>query len=147
MRILPTLLISLAVLAPQTAMASPATEALGNCLKDNTSGKDRKELARWVFLAISAHPEIRSLSTASDATRTESSKGMAALVTRLLADNCAAQTRAVVEKDGHQGMFNSFKALGEVAMMELMSNQEVSASVSAYTQFVDKKRLEAVLGK
>lgn len=96
---------------------------------------------------MSAHPEIRSLSTANDAIRTESNKGMATLVTRLLADNCAAQTRAVVDKEGQQGMFNSFKALGEVAMMELMSNQEVSASVSAYAQFLDRKKLEAVLGK
>ncbi len=147
MRIVPTIILSLAILAPCSAMASPATDALGNCLKDNTSGKDRKELARWIFLAMSAHPEIKSLTNATDATRTESNKGMAAIVTRLLADNCAAQTRAVVDKEGHQGMFNSFKALGEVAMMELMSNQDVAASVSAYAQFVDRKKMEAVLGK
>ena len=34
-------------------------EALSRCLADNTSGRDRKDLARWVFFAMAAHPEIK----------------------------------------------------------------------------------------
>lgn len=147
MRLLAILLLSFAVLSQQAAVASPSADALGTCLKDNTSGKDRKALARWIFLAMSAHPEIRSLTNATEAVRTEADKGTAALVTRLLTENCIVQTRAAVEKDGSQGMFNAFKSLGEVAMAELMQDPAVSASVSSYAQFLDKKKLGAIMQK
>ena len=145
MRILAPLFLGLALVLPQAAMATPASDALGNCLKDNTSGKDRKDLARWIFVSMSAHPEIRSLSAISDAARTDTNKGMAELVTRLLTVNCAAQTRAAGQ-ESTSSMLASFKSLGEVAMMELMSNQAVSDSISGYVQFVDRKKVEAVLG-
>ncbi|NNG22735.1 hypothetical protein [Telluria aromaticivorans] len=64
---------------------------------------------------------------------------MGALVTRLLTVNCAAQTRVAIQAAGGQGMASAFKSLGEVAMMELMSNQQVNEAVSADAEFVDKK--------
>ena len=145
MRILAPLFLGLALVLPQAAMASPASDALGNCLKDNTSGKDRKDLARWIFVSMSTHPEIRSMASITEAARTETNKGMADLVTRLLTVNCAAQTRAAGQ-EGPNSMLASFKSLGEVAMMELTSNPAVAESISAYVQFVDKKKVEAVLG-
>lgn len=44
-------------------------------------------------------------------------------------------------------MASAFKSLGEVAMMELMSNQQVNEALSAYAEFVDKKKVEEVLGE
>ncbi len=147
MRFLTIFLLSLAILSPHAAIASPTSDTLGTCLKDNTNGKDRKALARWIFLAISAHPEIRQLSVATDAIRLDSDKGTAVLVTRLLTENCRAETRAVVAKDGNPGLFSAFKLLGEVAMTELMTDPGVSAAISNYAQFVDKKKIEEVLTK
>lgn len=146
MRILVSLFLSLAIAVPQAALAAPASEALGNCLKDNTSGKDRKDLARWIFVSMSAHPEIRSLASINEQTRTGTNKQMADLVTRLLTVNCAAQARAA-SQEGPAGMMASFKSLGEVAMMELTSNPAVAESISAYVQFVDRKKVEDALGK
>lgn len=147
MRILAGLLFGMAVLSAQPALANPVAHALGECLKDNTSGKERKELARWIFVSMAAHPDMRNLTTTTDATRLEASKGAAQLFTRLLTENCTTQTRAVVEQAGPSGMGDAFKALGEVAMMELMSNQEVARSINSYMQFLDKKKFEAALGK
>ncbi|VXC64128.1 hypothetical protein [Massilia sp. 9I] len=145
MRILASLILSLAIVVPQAAMASPASDALGNCLKDNTSGKDRKDLARWIFVSMSAHPEIRSFAPVNEQIRTGTNKQMADLVTRLLTVNCAAQARAAGQ-EGPAGMLASFKSLGEVAMMELTSNPSVAESISAYVQFVDRKKIEEALG-
>ena len=39
--------------------ASTPIEATKTCLSDNTSGKDRKLLAKWIFLAMAAHPEFK----------------------------------------------------------------------------------------
>ncbi|WP_411024887.1 hypothetical protein, partial [Salmonella sp. s57610] len=59
----------------------------------------------------------------------EADKTMAALVTRLLTANCEKQTREVASLEGNMGMYNAFRALGEVAMRELMGSPEVAASV------------------
>ena len=147
MRNLIAVLLSLAFLSQTHASASPLSDTLGNCLKDNTSGKERKELARWVFLSMTVHPEMRSLSHATDATRTESSKAMAALVTRLLTTNCKAEARAAFQAKDPQGLQSAFASLGQVAMMELTTNPDVAAAVGGYVQFLDTKKLEALILK
>lgn len=145
MRILSLLLFSAAVLTQQVAVASPESDALANCLKDASTGKDRKELVRWTLIAMSAHPEMKGLATVDEATRKQADQQLAALMTRLLVDSCPEQARAAVAKGGPQDMMSSFRALGEVAMMELISNPEVMASFGSYTQYLDKKKFEAVL--
>jgi len=146
MRILSSLVVGLAFLASQPAVAAPPVpNKLGECLKDSTSGKDRKDLARWIYMAMSAHPDMASLTTATPAQRVEVNKEMAQLVTRLLLENCSAQTRAVLQSDGSQGMLSAFQSLGEVAMMELMSNPDVSATITGYTKFLDQQKFEAIL--
>ena len=84
------------------ATAGPATDTLGACLADNTTGKDRKDLAKWVFVSISVHPEMKGLTTATDADREQSDKTVAALLTRLITDSCLQQARAA-QQQGEQG--------------------------------------------
>ena len=147
MRVLSSLFLGLALFTSQAAMANPGSNQLGECLKSSTNGKDRTDLARWIFISMSAHPEMNKLTTITPAIRTDADKGMAQLVTRLLLQNCGEQTRAVMQAEGGQGMLSAFRSLGEVAMMELMSNPEVSATISGYTQFLDKEKFDALLRK
>lgn len=146
MRPLATLLLCLSIVLPHAALAATASETLGSCLVDNTTGKDRKELARWIFMAMTVHPDIRELSAASEEQTVQANKNMAALVTRLLTENCVAEVKASIADGGSTNMFNAFKSLGEVAMRELMGNRNVAKSVGDYVQYLDKKKLEAVLG-
>lgn len=149
MGILAIALLGVALLSHQPARATPATpatEALGNCMKDHTSGQDRKDLARWIFAAMSVHPGMDGLTGATDAARTETSKQMASLVTRLVTEHCVAQAR-VVARQGPEGMAAAFQSLGQVAMLELMSNPSVESSFGAYTEFVDHRKFEAALAK
>jgi hypothetical protein len=125
-------------------MASPAIDGLSTCLADNTSGKDRKDLARWIFLAISVHPEIRSFSSASATTHDEADKTMAALVTRLLTVNCEQQTKDAAKQEGNTGIFTAFKSLGELAVRELTSDPDVAASIGGYVKYLDKNKLNSV---
>lgn len=134
-----------AILSPMPALAGPDAEVLGACLADNTSGKDRKDLARWIFLAMAAHPDLRDLTAADDRLRTDSNKGMASLVTRLLTVDCVVQARTAVQSEGGAGMSSAFKSLGELAMRELMSNPNVTAAVMGYTPFIDRKKFEAAM--
>lgn len=45
------------VLMTGTAVAGPASDALGVCMADFLNGKERKELGKWIFIGMSAHPE------------------------------------------------------------------------------------------
>lgn len=147
MRFLSIALLCAGLLSQQAAVAGPAADTLATCLKDHTNGKDRKALVRWIFISVSAHPEIGDLTSISEPTRVDSNKYVADMITRLITESCPAQTRAVVKEDGGQGLMAAFKALGETASMELMTHPAVGASVGGYIQFLDKKKFDAVLGK
>lgn len=125
------------------ATAGTYATSLQQCLADNTTGKDRKELARWIFAAMATHPEMRDLSNATELTRDRLSQSMGALLTRLLTENCAEQTRAAVTNEGSQGLEAAFGALGQLAMQELMTNKDVSAALSGFERFVDQKKIQA----
>ncbi|MBL8306381.1 MAG: hypothetical protein JNM33_06770 [Rubrivivax sp.] len=126
------------------ACAGPSALALGKCLTDNTSGKERKALARWIFIAMAAHPEIKQLSAATPDDLEQASRATGALFTRLLAESCPAEMRAALQNEGAQAMQSAFSTLGQVAMQELMTDASVNAAIAGFERFVDGKRLEAI---
>lgn len=146
MKRLAPLLLCLASFLHSAAFAGPAADALGACLADNTTGKDRKNLAKWMFLSMSAHPEMQSLSSATPEMRAEVDREMAQIVTRLLTESCLKQTKEVQAREGQAGLTSSFEYLGRIAMGELMSSPQVTASVRAYGRYLDKKKFESALG-
>lgn len=126
-----------------SALAGPATDALSTCLADNTTGKDRKEMARWVFVGMASHPEIKTLSNVTQENRDTFDKTMANLVTRLMTENCLAQARSAMEKDGGEAFKVAFGVVGKLAMQELMSNPNVNASFSDFAKYIDQKKLNS----
>lgn len=135
------------VITGASAHAGPATDGLSACLADNTSGKDRKDMARFVFVGMAAHPEIRGLSNVTEANREEIDKGMAAIFTRLLTEKCAVQTKLAMEMDGAAAIQTAFKTIGELAMQELMSNPAVSSSFSRFSQYIDQNKISSTFSK
>jgi hypothetical protein len=146
---LPTGLASL----PADQAAQPA-DALKTCLTDNTSGRDRKDLAKWIFLAMAAHPELKQYAGPSTVEATdESSRMMASLIMRLLTQSCLAETQAVVRSSqGSETLSQSFRiafeSLGKLAMQELMNDKDVQGSMAQFEHHFDQKRfVEALAGK
>lgn len=146
MKSLKFVLLPLALLAALPASAGPATDALVACVSDNTTGKDRKDLARWMFASMSVHPEMQEVARVTPAAREHASEAMGQLFTRLVTETCPTQFRAA-KADGSQSFGVAFEALGKLAMQELMSNNDVRKSISGFEQFVDKKKVETVLGR
>lgn len=141
-------LLALALLAVQPAAhAGPAGDALSTCFADSTSGKDRKELAKWLFVAISVHPEMHDLSVVTPAIREQADRGVASLVTRLLTVDCLAQTREAASREGGTAVYTAFSSLGQLAMKELMANPDVAASVAGYGKYLDQKKLGSLLAE
>jgi hypothetical protein len=128
--------------------SADTTAALSSCVADNTSGKQRKELARWIFLAMAAHPDLKQYTSSEVASARElTDKSTAALFEILIADQCATQANAVFKEHGTPGLQVAFEALGRLAMQELMSNAELIAAMSAFERYIDSVKVNTALNK
>jgi len=96
---------------------------------------------------MAAHPEIKQYaSPALGPASEETHKTMAATFTRLLADTCPTQTQAALKQGGSKAIEIAFQTLGQLAMQELMSNQDVNASMGKFEKFLDQTKLQKALG-
>lgn len=137
------------LLSPLCASAqTPAPQdALSRCFADSTTGKDRKDLARWIFLAMAVHPEIKQYSSPDAAKAAEDTdKLVAAMITRLLSESCLQQTQAAVKQGGPTAVHGAFQLLGQLAMQELMSDGKVASSMSSFQKYVDQNKLNPIFG-
>jgi hypothetical protein len=140
-------IVALLAAATNLAHAQVPINPLAQCLADSTSGKDRKELARWVFLAMAAHPEIQQFASPSAAAaQAAAHKTMAETVTRLLTVSCVGETRTAFKQGGSNAIQVAFQTLGQLAMQELMSNPNVGATMGAFERHIDQSRFRDVLG-
>jgi hypothetical protein len=126
------------------AQTTPA-QKLGTCLTDNTTGRERKDLARWIFTAIAAHPEMDSLSAVTPERREQVSQTVGALYTRLFADVCRDEVRAAAAAGGDSVIGDGFGILGEVAMQELMLHDQVEQAMFGVAAHLDMERIEAAM--
>ena len=140
-------IVAVILAVPALAHAQEPDNALKTCVTDNTSGKDRKDLAKWVFFAMAAHPEMKEYTDPKVAAALdESSQKLAALVTRLLTESCVNEVRAVMKTgQGSQALTFAFESLGKLAMQELMTDKTVQNTMGLFQHYVDQKRLNEVL--
>lgn len=140
-------LAGLATVASATgAQTQTAVGDLGTCLSDNTTGRDRKDLARWMFAAMAAHPDMAALSAVTDADREESARVAGVLFTRLMTEACPNEMRAAVAEGGAAAIGDGFETLGGVAIRELMRNERVAAAIGDIQRFMDEDRIGEVVG-
>lgn len=125
--------------------AGPYTDKLSTCFSGNNSGKDRKQFARLMFVSMAAHPEMRDLAGPLKDAKEEASREVGKMVTRLLAENCTAQAKAVIKNEGGGSFQESFGVLGQLAMQELMSSKEVSIAIGSFENYIDKTKVQNAL--
>jgi hypothetical protein len=118
---------------------------LGTCMAENTTGKDRKNLARWVITATTVHPELKSILTVSEQSIDLANREVAALLTKLLAESCVDEVKMASKNEGSNGMHAAFETLGKLAMQEIMSNQDVAISLTRFEKYLDKAKLDRAL--
>lgn len=127
------------------AQAGPAAQALGTCLADSTTGKERKEFAQTIFFGMSAYPDMKQYVNIKPEDIDKANQATAKLVTRLLTENCPEQTKKAIQEDGPLAMQQAFELVGRAAMQELISNPDVVRSFSAYTKYLDMAKLRPLL--
>ncbi len=94
---------------------------------------------------MSAHPDIGKIAKASPEAIESAQKNAASIFTRLIADTCPQEMRAVVKTNGAEGIRVSFEFLGKIAMQELMNNPQVSTAIGGFERFVDKSKVDPIL--
>ena len=125
--------------------AGPQSDELTRCFANSTTGKDRTDLARWVFVGMASHPDMAAVTSISPATRESASKAIGTLFTRLVAESCAVETKAAVQAEGQKALRSGFEVLGRLAMQELMANPNVAAAFSAPEKYIDRAKVTAAL--
>lgn len=147
MKLSKLVLLLLLSIASFSALADSATDDLKTCVIDSSTGKDHKDLARWIFIAMAAHPDMKDVSNVTPEARNAANKRVAALVTRLLTEQCAPQTRALFGQGASvtSALTTAFGALGQVAMQEMMTEPHVNAATEEFTNYLDKQTFETAL--
>jgi hypothetical protein len=128
-----------------TSVGAENPQDLGTCLIDNTTGKDRKQLATWIFLAMSSHPAVEPYSKVTEKDEVEIQKAVAGIFMKLVADDCAEQTKIAMQDRGQKAFEGAFELLGRVAMQELMAHAEVKKSTSGFLPYLNEAKLKAAL--
>jgi len=137
------LLLSLALVIMTVSTVDVQASNLGTCMVDSLNGKERKTLARWIYFAIAAHPEMKPYANIDTENRLRTDKTVGALVTRLLTEDCKDQFVAVMGQ-GPTAIKQAFGLVGRVAMQELMTNKTVEEAITGYAIYVDKDKIKAL---
>ena len=123
------------------ASASTYTDAMSKCLVKSANAEDRVTLMRWVFLAMAASPNVKSMVNISAEQHSAIEKKAGALIQRLLTVDCRAETLAALKHDGDSSIETAFGALGEEATNGLFADPEVDKVLSGLTEGMDLNEL------
>ncbi|MCL2914482.1 hypothetical protein L2725_11970 [Shewanella corallii] len=135
----------LAVLAaPASAQAMSPAQEFGACMTDSLSGKERKELAKWIYFGMSHHSTIKQYSNATAKDTDNSDRYVGQLITRLLTKDCPETAKLAFETGGVQAFEMAFGFVGEVAMQELMTEASVSEALGAFEKYLDQAEFDRV---
>lgn len=127
-----------------TPAVAETTNSFTTCLLDSLSGRDRKNLAKWIFYGMAEHSEIRSLTAIPDSTREHSDQFVGELFNRILLESCPQEFKTA-QAENPMALQVAFSAAGEVAMQELMTDTAVTDALSSYTNYVDFSGINSLL--
>lgn len=125
----------------QFAVAGPTVDQLSDCLVKATTATDKTTVLQWTFAALSTHPDLKALSNVSDAQRTQLDQKFAQVLQRVIVEQCAAQTKAVIAAEGVQAVGDSFQELGRKTGEDIIKNPEVKKQLQGVLRYVDLNKL------
>lgn len=141
-KILPALFMAATLLTTsQIAVAGPTVDQLSDCLVKATTASDKTAVLQWTFAALSTHPDLKAFSNVSEAQRNQLDQKFAQVVQRVITEQCAAQTKAVIQAEGLQAVGESFQQLGRSTGDEIISNPEVKQQLRGVVRYIDLNKL------
>jgi hypothetical protein len=118
---------------------------MAKCLVKSTSAEDRTVLVKWIFSAMSLHPDLASMSSISTQQRDALTQGVGALFQRLLLESCRTETHDAVQNEGIQTIQYAFQILGQVAVRGLMTDPQVLEGMKSVGKSLDEEKIKTLL--
>jgi hypothetical protein len=115
---------------------------LGKCIVENITASDRQDLGRWVFISMSAHPEVKQFSNARAEAAEAASRKVGALFTRTMRDDCAKEVQEAAKSGGPPVVPSAINFFTQLGVQELMTNKDVLTSLSSFSQFADREGID-----
>ena len=127
----------------QIAMAGPTVDQLSDCLVKATTATDKTTVLQWTFVALSAHPDLKSFSNVTEDQRNQLDQKFAQVLQRVIVEQCATQTKAVIQAEGIQAVGDSFQELGRATGEDIIKNPQVKQQLKGVIRYVDLNKLIA----
>ena len=112
------------------AQAGVYTDDLSKCLVKSSNRADRSVLVQWIFSGLSLHPAVQPFVSITEEQRDAFNEKAAALLSRLLVDDCRKEAIVALKYEGTAAFDASFQVLGQVASQDLMSEPHVAEGLS-----------------
>lgn len=127
----------------QTVWAGQYVDQLSQCLVNATSEQDRSTVVQWLFVALSAHPDLKGFSNVTPEQKQQLDQKLATVLQTTIADKCQAQTKAVIQNEGIQAVGQSFQALGQTTGKAILNDPAVNAQLRGTLRYIDLNKLAA----
>lgn len=135
-------LMGVAVLtSAQWAVAGPTVDQLSDCLVKSTTATDKTTVLQWTYAALGEHPDLKNFSNVNEQQKTQLDQKLAGVMQRIIVEQCAAQTKAVIQAEGIQAVGNSFQELGRLSGEEIIKNPQVKGQMQSLLRYVDLNKL------
>lgn len=135
----------LALWTPASAQAGVYSDDLSKCLVASSSLADQKVFILWMFTALGSHPDVKSYMNMTDAQHAAINQNTGHLFERLLTADCRKEAISALKYEGNSAMESAFSVFGQVATRGLLTDPEVTKSLSGMAQSVDMKEIELML--
>ena len=124
------------------AVAGPFTDEMSKCIVKKTTESDKAMFIRWIYVAMSSHPDVEALSNISPEKRDQLNQEAASLIVELLTVRCKDESKQAVKYEGGDSFKAGFEQLGRVAMQGLMSHPDVKEYLSGLESYMDAEKLK-----
>ena len=95
---------------------------------------------------MAAHPEIIMYTKISAEDTNSSDRFIGGLISRLMTEDCPNEMKSASKVDP-LAIEKAFELVGQVAMQELMTNQNVNASITSYAKYADQEKINKLLSE
>jgi len=139
--------IAILLLLASPGFAGMYADDMGRCLVSKTTTQDKTDLVRWIFASVTLHPEVAALAKITVKEREAINERAGKLVEKLLTDSCRYKAMDALKYEGALAFQTSFQVLGQVAMQELMTNENVKKGFGELSKYMDNSKIEALAPK
>jgi hypothetical protein len=146
MKILRPALVVVLLLSANLLSAGPYSDALGKKLVASTTAKEKASFVRWLFVAMSLHPDLTDMAAITPAQREAANKEIAALMRKMLTETCVKEAKLALRHEGQAAFEAAFSIFGEMAAEELFSNPKVNEGIAELEKYVDGAAIATALG-